>query len=102
MTYRTPRVHYSENELVNIQNGNVYSTLGPQGEPPRWLERVPVPVRRRRGSEFSDILPFPETPAVSPTRRPVVADLSEAEAVIPFPTKRPAAKSVPVPGRKAA
>lgn len=106
MTYRTPRIHLSENELVNIQNGNVYSTLGPRGEPPQWLEQVPIPVRRRRSSDANDILPFPETRSLSSTRRRAVAEVDEDDAVIPFPAIRPKREpvSAPValPRRKAA
>jgi fatty acid desaturase len=63
MTYGTPRVHLSDSELVDLRTGAVYSTLGPHGEPPQLVDKVSVPVKRRR-SEAEEpaeprILQFP-------------------------------------------
>jgi fatty acid desaturase len=85
MTYRTPRVHLSENELVDLHSGNVYSTLGPNGEPPELIDRVPVPVRRRLASG-SGAGPVLGTigPSVKP-RRPLPAYPDEQGRLLPFP-----------------
>lgn len=72
MTYATPRVHLDENELVDLRTGIVYSTLGPQGESPAQVGRVPVPVRRRKRSErdVSTIrLDFPVRPQLVEQRK---------------------------------
>ncbi len=106
MTYRTPRVHLSENELVNIQNGNVYTTLGPRGEPPMWIEQVPVPIRRRRTSDPNNTLPFPETGSLSSVCRRTDADVDESDSIISFPgissQRVPAFVPVPIPRPTAA
>ena len=46
--YETPPVHLSRQELVNMRTGVVYSTLGPNGELPRVVDQVAVPVRPRK------------------------------------------------------
>ncbi|MGE5191049.1 MAG: fatty acid desaturase family protein [Deltaproteobacteria bacterium] len=46
--YRTPPVHLSQNETVDLETGDVYQTLGERGELPHKIDRVPVPVRPRR------------------------------------------------------
>jgi hypothetical protein len=46
--YRTPPVHLSQKELVNLESGDVYSTLGQEGDLPHQIEQVAVPVRPRR------------------------------------------------------
>lgn len=48
LLYKTPAVHLTSQELVNLRTGVVYQTLGPEGETPVEVERVPVPVRHRR------------------------------------------------------
>jgi len=48
LLYRTPPVHLSQKELVDLNRGDVYSTLGASGEPPRKIDQVAVPVRPRR------------------------------------------------------
>lgn len=48
MVYGTPRIYLEEDELVDLRNGDVYSTLGTEGEPPEPRASVPVPVRPRR------------------------------------------------------
>jgi fatty acid desaturase len=53
MTYATPRVHLSENELVDLRTGDVHSTLGPRGEAPARVG----PDRRRQAIEID--LPLP-------------------------------------------
>ncbi|MBS0265451.1 MAG: acyl-CoA desaturase [Planctomycetes bacterium] len=48
LLYKTPSAHLSQSELVDIETGAVFSTLGPEGELPHSLGSVPVPVRPRR------------------------------------------------------
>lgn len=48
LLYSTPQVHLSQKELVDLQTGSVYSTLGEHGEPPENIDQVSVPVRPRR------------------------------------------------------
>lgn len=46
--YQTPPVHLSRKELVDLRDGTVYSTLGTQGELPKVIDQVSVPVRPRK------------------------------------------------------
>jgi fatty acid desaturase len=93
MTYRTPRIRLSENELVDINNGKVYSTLGPHGETPRFIDQVPVPVRRRRHGKEQEILPIPDQQPEVQQGSPAV-ESSNRKDVLPFPVMpEPAAKS---------
>jgi fatty acid desaturase len=48
LLYQTPPVHLSQKELVSLDTGVVYSTLGAEGELPHQIDQVPVPVRPRR------------------------------------------------------
>lgn len=57
--YQTPPVHLSRQELVDLRNGAVFSTLGPNGELPERIGEVPVPVRpRKRNKPDSTIIPI--------------------------------------------
>ncbi len=49
--YRTPRIHLSRRELVDMRTGDVFSTLGAHNELPHPIERVPMPVRPRRQTD---------------------------------------------------
>lgn len=75
MTYGTPRVHLEEDELVDLRSGRVYSTLGPNGEPPQLVDEVPLPVTRRKPARTDDtppvLLPFP---AVDPVAAAALGD----------------------------
>ena len=46
--YGSPAVHYGPNGLVDMRTGEVHSTLGRNGEPPRVVDHVKVPVRPPR------------------------------------------------------
>jgi fatty acid desaturase len=48
--YSTPPVHLSQKELVDLDTGAVYSTLGEQCQLPRQIDQVSVPVRPRRAT----------------------------------------------------
>lgn len=48
VVYRTPPVHLSDQELVDLRNGEIYTTLGEHGELPQPKGHVPLPVRPRR------------------------------------------------------
>jgi len=48
--YSTPPVHLSQKELVDLDTGAVFSTLGPEGQLPQQIDQVPVPVRPRRST----------------------------------------------------
>jgi hypothetical protein len=80
--------------------------LGPRGEPPQWIEQVAVPVRRRHASDSNDILPIKEARSLSSARRRAIAEVTEDDAVIPFPAilpkKVPASVPAVLPRRKAA
>ncbi len=52
--YTTPAVHLTPQELVNLRTGVVYRTLGPRGEIPVEIDRVPVPVRHRKRNKQAD------------------------------------------------
>src|SRR5207253_2376437 len=47
--YRTPRVHWDADHLVNPRTGTLYHTIEP-GQPPRLERRLPVPVPRPRAA----------------------------------------------------
>ncbi|MBI3864496.1 MAG: acyl-CoA desaturase [Planctomycetia bacterium] len=79
--YETPPVHLSQKELVDLDTGAVFSTLGVECELPRQIDRVTVPVRPRRtaaalrllkleGSspaiETSAVIGAPPAPATDP------------------------------------
>ncbi len=97
MTYRTPRVHLGENELVNIDNGKVYSTLGPHGEPPKLIDQVAVPVRRRREDDARHILRFPQALAEPEPESQGPAIAEGEDVLLPFPANpdRPASVARP-------
>lgn len=48
LLYRTPQVHLNQKELVDLNSGEVYHTLGANGELPSRFDQVAVPVRPRR------------------------------------------------------
>ena len=84
MTYRTPRVHLSGSELVNIDNGAVFSTLGAEGEAPQLIAQVPVPVRRRRNDDGKTAVPSSVT--LQPSQRPNrQTEISKTKNFLPFP-----------------
>jgi fatty acid desaturase len=63
--YRTPPVHLSQKELVDLDTGVVFSTLGINGELPGQTDKVSVPVRPRRASSALRLLKLAEdAPAV--------------------------------------
>jgi len=49
--YRTPRVHWDADHLVNPRTGTLYHTIEP-GQPPRLERRLSVPVPRPRAEEI--------------------------------------------------
>lgn len=70
--YKTPPVHLSQKELVDLDTGVVFSTLGPTGELPHQTDQVTVPVRPRRAAaalrivKLTDSSPVLETTAATP------------------------------------
>lgn len=74
--YRTPPVHLSQKELVDLDTGKVFSTLGVDGDLPHQIDQVGVPVRPRRATpglrllKLADTSPVVETPHVAPTATP--------------------------------
>ena len=103
MTYKTPRVHLSDKELVHLDTGKVYSTLGPQGEPPQLVDQVQVPVRRRRSNSASEKKPV--EPASSSDISSVETNLNQDDSpasVLPFPKPASPQKSTEHRHRKVA
>ena len=86
MTYKTPRVHLSDKELVNLDTGKVYSTLGPQGEPPKLVDQVQVPVRRRRFDNRSEEKPVdPASSSGAPIAESNANNDDGPARLLPFP-----------------
>jgi fatty acid desaturase len=56
LLYRTPSAHLSQSELVDLDTGAVFSTLGLDGELPHRIGNVPVPVRPRRNPDSGELL----------------------------------------------
>ena len=87
LLYRTPQVHLSQRELVDLNSGAVYRTLGAHGELPCQFDQVPVPVRPRRraaairlhrsGGAPSDLASPPAT-STTPLAGEPLAELPEA------------------------
>ena len=46
--YRTPRIHWDSEHLVNPRTGTLFETIGAHEEP-RFVKKLPVPVPRARG-----------------------------------------------------
>lgn len=63
--YQTPPVHLSQKELVDLDTGAVYSTLGELGELPRQTEQVAVPVRPRRAKPAVRVLQLDDARAAA-------------------------------------
>ena len=59
LLYRTPQVHLNQKELVDLNSGEVYSTLGANGELPCKIDQVAVPVRPRRRCQRSGCINRP-------------------------------------------
>lgn len=90
--YRTPPVHLSRSELVDLETGAVFSTLGAEGELPQKVDQVSIPVRPRRAESPLRLLKLAESsqqvggpaaaePAVIPDQtspRPDAAPLKRA------------------------
>ena len=86
MTYKTPRVHLSDKELVNLDTGKVYSTLGPHGEPPMLVDQVQVPVRRRRSNSRSEAKPVDlASPSGVPIAETCARQTTVQPSLLPFP-----------------
>jgi fatty acid desaturase len=91
MTFQTPRVHLSDNELVDLQSGDVYSTLGPHGEPPELIDQVAVPIRRCRAARSERELTASRSSAASGRRAATPDDNDsgdDAAVILSCPTTR--------------
>jgi len=68
--FQTPRVHLSDRELVDLEDGSVYSTLGHQAEPPQMLRQEPLPIKKRKTRENTKrTAKFPERVETTRQRR---------------------------------
>jgi fatty acid desaturase len=77
--YRTPPVHLSQKELVDLDTGAVFSTLGANGELPHQTDQVSVPVRPRRTSPALRMLKLPpDAPVVESPDAPQPAPAAES------------------------
>jgi fatty acid desaturase len=92
--YRTPPVHLSQKELVDLDTGVVFSTLGVDGDLPHQTDQVAVPVRPRRTStavrllKLAENTPAEAVPADAP--QPVPTSESATEQSDPAAFKRAA------------
>ena len=80
--YRTPPVHLSAKELVDVGTGAVFHTLGEHGELPVQFDQVPVPVRpRRRPQPLRLLVPASDAePAAPAAVKPADADIVKRAA----------------------
>jgi fatty acid desaturase len=78
--YRTPTVHLSQKELVNLDTGDVFCTLGEAGELPHLIDQVPVPVRPRRPDADARFLKLAETPSITEQGEALAGDTSLSRA----------------------
>jgi len=87
LLYATPPVHLSQKELVDLDTGAVFSTLGDDGDLPHQIGQVGVPVRPRRMGAPVQLFRSAD-PASAGQQAPPTPD-SAATAESPAPNSEP-------------